>query len=244
MHVLRAVALLMISVSLRAQDLPLNGIVISNNDKPLAGVSVYASPIYRRESTATDERGHFVLQHPGKVVHFWGEGLQPRVLIVKPGDSNITVTVSPTSDVRKLPACGNSSTGDSIIREGNLEFRLPSKGVRLQRGKWDVDYVRHVVRPQSGKAYMALWFGPMAFSLDPSDEIVLKSSTVEQREIVEQSGHSIGMESWGRMPDGSNWRHLGIVGSGGVDYKDANPEDAALFDHIIDSVCQIPPRQD
>jgi len=69
-------------------DTPLRGTVTGSNGQPVAGVIVYGSRSstccpFRRDETMTGQDGKYQLEHPGIVVHFVKDGLEPRTLVVQ-----------------------------------------------------------------------------------------------------------------------------------------------------------------
>src|SRR5208282_4020481 len=65
----------------------LKGIVVAADGKPLTEVLVYGSVWkrccpYQQDKVTTDEKGEFLLEHPGTVVHFSKANLQPLVFVL------------------------------------------------------------------------------------------------------------------------------------------------------------------
>ncbi len=53
----------------------------------------------------------------------------------------------------------------------------------------------------------------------------------------------IGMDSRGKNPDTTTWRHFGVL-SEGAEYDHTSDRDTVLFDKIINTACLVPyPRQ-
>jgi hypothetical protein len=79
----------------------------------------------------------------------------------------------------------------------------------------------------------------MAFHPDPPGEMTRSSDSLTQRKVLNPDGDEIGLDSKGTKRDKGGWRWFGVWAEGG-EYENAPPEDAALFDRILDSACLIP----
>jgi len=82
------------------------------------------------------------------------------------------------------------------------------------------------------------WFGPYAIKLDPTDDLFVSSKDFTQRYLTVAAG-PIGLDSSGYLGTGGMWRQTVIFGSGAI-YRDATPEDAKIFDEIMNRVCFVP----
>ena len=102
-----------------------------------------------------------------------------------------------------------------------------------------MDYIRYVIKPKVGEAYLELWFGPYALNMMPNDEQFTNSDKFEQRNIVDSGGRLFGVDSWGQQHDGRIWRRTAVGAQGGT-YQDVSPEQARLFDQIMNSLCEVP----
>jgi len=140
----------------------------------------------------------------------------------------------------RIPACVGSK-GQKLIGWGKygLFFSVPKRGVKILGGKPDVDYVKFIIKPDKHEAALVLWFGGMAFHPDPPGETIRASASLTQTKLLNLEGREIGLDSKGKKHDQSSWRWFGILAEGG-EYESASPEDAALFDRILDSACLIP----
>lgn len=147
-----------------------------------------------------------------------------------------------------VPVC--AKPGPHMRRVGwgksGLQFDVPTREVQVLGGKPDVDYVSYVIKPKTGVGYLEFWFGPYAFSSTPNAELLGNSVVTQEREIVSADGKGIGVDRSGKLRTGEVWRHtfFGILGMDGARYK-SSPENAAIFDRIIDSACNVPsPRNE
>lgn len=234
-----------LSSPLAQTESALKGVVVTADDKPLAGVVVYGSVWkqccpYQRDKVTTDGKGEFFLEHPGAVMHFSKANLQPLALIVKPGTAQIRVVMTLAGSALTVPTCVQPESNQKQIGWGKygLHFRVPKNGIKVLGGKPDVDYVRYVIKPNNGESYLNLWFGPMSISTEPDDQQFVESVDFSQRNLASAKGAVIGMDSWGRLSGGLSWRHTAAFESGAV-YRNADKESAALFDQIINSICAV-----
>jgi hypothetical protein len=226
---------------------PVTGTAVTKDGQPISGVMVYGAMSknccpFKREQTTTDKEGHFRLDHPGAVIHFRKEDLQPRALVVQPGTSEIRVAMDVSTGSLVIPVCGKPGPGQKQIGSGKygLQFRVPARTVRILGGKADVDYVRYTIKPKMGHAYLELWFGPYAMNSDPDDDLLVNSVKFEQRNVVASDGGVVGQDSWGELASGSIWRQTAVMAVGGSRYQNATPQDANFFDRVVASICQVP----
>jgi Fe-S cluster assembly iron-binding protein IscA len=232
-----------------AQNPALSGILKGSDNKPLEGVSISGNTTTLQsccpyqvhvDKTLSGSDGRFSLPGPTKIVRLWKEGLQPKVIVVKPGTSEIEITLNNDRDTSmNLPACKSVHRSGAAIKESSFKFIVDEKVAHLIRGKWDTDYVRHIVRSRATNSYMELLFGPYAISSDPGDELFLGSRTFGQRSVLTSEGELIGVDSWGIDANGLAWRLVGFPARGGAFYKLATPGDAKLFDKVINSACLL-----
>jgi hypothetical protein len=224
---------------------PISGTVLTKDGQPIEGVTVHGSNMTccpaEFENTTTDKDGRFHLEHPGAIIHLEKENLEPLALVVAPGTSEVRATMEPADGDVALPTCGAFGPRQKRIGWGNygLQFEVPERNVKISGGEPDVDYVVYVVKAKGSSAHLELWFGPYAMDLDPEDELFIKSVNFTQRNLTNSRG-VIGRDSSGHLRSGGSWRQIAVVGEGGARYRDASPEEAVLFDQVINSICQIP----
>ena len=231
---------------------PIAGRVTARDGAPVAEVIVSGSewkccPV-QRDNVKTDDSGSFRIEHPGTVLHFVpGDSFQPQSLVVPPGMSTLNVTLDPAASSLSVALCGQTQHGFERIGWGmyGLQFDVPQRDVRLTRGKADVDYVVHTVKAKRGDGRVEFWFGPYAMTPTPDDEQFIESETFAVRTVVRPPGlvpgsdGVVGADFWGRLPNGNRWRQVAI-GLEGARYRDVAPENADLFDRIVNSACWIP----
>jgi len=236
--------LVSLSSAFAQTDSSLIGTVTTKDGQPGAAVVVVGSvskeccPV-KRESATTDPEGHFRLDHPGAVVHFLKEGLQPQTIVLQPGETSIQITMEPSTDNFVVPICGKHKPGLKRLGWG-VQFDVPKSRVNVSGGKWDVDYVRYLIKPRSGQGYLELWFGPYAISSDPDDDQFINSARFTERNVVPSEGLGAGIDTRGVLHSGPFWRQTAFVGLGGSRYQAPTSNVAALFDEIVDSMCKVP----
>jgi hypothetical protein len=232
--------------TLLAQRQPtLNGVVTNAEGHPIEGAIVSEGlsktvSAKQLDHVTTDKDGRFQLAYPGEVIRVRKETFQPLTLVLNSGSFDITVKLMPEHDNLVARPCSNSpARGSRRIGFGPIgaRFDIPKKEVEILGGKWDVDYVRYIVRAKSDGGKLEFWFGPYAVSSEPPDEDFLNSVSFEERYVISSTGEHYGLDVSGIQGDGSRWRRTSIVMTGGGLYDSAQPGDAALFDQIINSIC-------
>jgi hypothetical protein len=232
---------------------PLNGRVLTKDGTPVAGTVVFGSEWKccppQRDSMTTDKTGSFHIDHPGGVLHFLpGEGLQPQARVVTPEMSSLDISLGPAIPGFSVTACREPRNGFERVGWGNygLQFEVSRREVRLIRGRVDVDYVVHIVNARNSKDHAEFWFGPYAMDRAPADEQFIQSETFAMRSVIMppglvlgSQGGVIGQDSSGRLLNGKIWRQMAMAGEG-ARYSGVSPENAAIFDQIINSACWIP----
>jgi hypothetical protein len=233
---------------------PIAGTAMAKDGTPVAGVLVVGSewtccPV-QHDSMKTDTSGTFHIEHPGAVLHFFpDESLQPQSLVVTPEMSAIKVSLDAAITPISLASCRKPQAGFERISMGRygLQFDVLRRDVVIKRGKVDVDYVVHIVRAKHGDDRVEFWFGPNAMDSVPEDEQYVESEVFATRTVVMppgiirgSEGGRIGLDTVGHLPDGKMWRQMAVLAKGGARYQDISPENAALFDRIINSACLIP----
>jgi len=122
-----------------------------------------------------------------------------------------------------------------------LQFELP-RYAKMIRGSKDIDYQVNLVTFRNGSKPLQIWYGPMVSPLEMEIELTIQSVSFEERSIrsFTKSGQIIGYDQCGKTPDGLLWRSADFPGlSASVSYKGVSDEEAATYDRIIDSACQL-----
>jgi hypothetical protein len=176
------------------------------------------------------------LEHPGTVLQFFREDLRPEALVLKAADSLVRVVLHPSADSLHTVVCGKASRRRDKLAGSHVRFSILDSSLRVHRGTTDVDYVRHLIESKARKSILEIWFGPYAMDGYPADDTFINSSVFRERHVLSARGEIIGLDSWGTWKNGRRWRQVSIASEGAV-YRDATPEDADLFDRVINSAC-------
>ncbi len=233
-----------LSSTATANEMPVTGIVVNEDGEPLANVTVYGSRSaccsYEIEETTTNVEGAFRLERPGAVIHFSKAKFRPGALVVASATPNMQITLRADVGSAELPVCSKLGPGEKIVGWGkdSLHFAIDTRSAEIRGGKPEVDYVRYVIKPKGRKAYLALWFGGNAASLDPADELFIRSTRFELRNVIDEHRNVVGRDSWGEQANGERWRHIAVEFAGAAIYQDTALRDADLFDRIIRTMCQ------
>jgi hypothetical protein len=245
-----ALAGVCVGQKIQAKHDPITGRITARDGTPVAGVKVSGSEWKccpsQYDTATTDQNGSFRIEHPGAVLHVLpSEDFQPQVLVVAPHMSTLNVTLDRVGPSLAIAACHDLQRGMERIGWGTngLQFDVPTHKVKLIRGKSDVDYVVHIVKAKSGDDRVELWFGPYALSSTPDDKQFVESESFAIRGVTMLSGliqgsdgGTVGADVSGHLSDGKVWRQTN-VGLEGARYRNVSPENAAIFDRIIDSAC-------
>ena len=225
-----------------AQNHGIRGIVLDEQGNPIGAVRVYS--IYhccpaQFASAISDEHGRFELEHIGSVLHIERDGFEPQSVVTKGPDANLELRIRHETEKNRLPKCRTTGQGDKLLGR-RVRFLVPERGVHVDRGE-DVDYVNYGIRVKRKGASLVLWFGATAFNPEPDDDLLISSSEFSQKNIYGLDGNLLGMDSRGRNVAGTR-RHTRGLGADAT-YSNASPEESAVFDGIIDSMCVPSPDE-
>lgn len=246
-----ALTLALAAPSFAQMPAPVSGLVTNAAGQPLDGATVFSGIGSAQNATTTSTDGRFHLADSTTVLHATLDGYQPLTLLITPPAADLRIqlqpiSLSPLRGAIVVPVCSPLPPDD---RDGKrlgagdlgLEFTVPRKGWDL-RDLGQGDLHEYVLTPRHSHAQLTLWFGANAIQPMPTDRFFLESSSFAQSALVvagsspADSPRAIGMDSSGTFSDGGRWRHLATPGSGAT-YDHTTPEEAALFDAIIDSLC-------
>jgi hypothetical protein len=222
-----------------SQESALSGNVTDANGHPLGGVHIWGSPgeccPVKSDTAETSSTGDFRIGRPGQVIHVSKEGFAIQAIVLNPGMSQIHVVLKASNDLN-IPACNKPPRGYRKIGD-RVASAVPTHDMKVLGGKPDVDYVKYIIKPRRSASALELWFGPYAISSDPDDEQFLNSADFKQRYVAFSGEGTAGVDSSGHFATGNRWRRMAFLGVGGAIYRDVRPQEAALFDRIIDSAC-------
>jgi len=214
----------------------LRGVVLAENGAPVGGVKIFAW-----RDVTTDAEGRFELANlPSRdsVVYFQKEGFRPKASVLKAGTSTLSVVLEDDSkSAWVIPACLRTDAKTSPVGY-ELKFLLP-KNYQVIKFK-DFDYQEYLVAFTKDTAQLQLWWGSMVSPGKTVEDLILQSTSFDERSIRRNSGETLGYDRWGKTLDGKMWRSADFPGlSGTALYDEVSMEAAAAYDKIIDSACQL-----
>lgn len=224
----------------------LNGIVKSEDGKPLAGVQVLtyapagpakilgmqvASSTKRYEVT-TDASGSFKLPSHGQLLYFHRADLRPLTKVVDLATTNIQITMEEGSrSLWKIPAC---SSTDKTTRVGiGFMVSVPDQ-VMFKKDTERFEEGGYLFGYRVGDKVELLINSWESTSLEPAEKYLLESRQFSQR--MWMSGGKWGYDFRGTMPDGKIWRRI-TIRNGAIAYQGNSKEAAKVFDSMIDGMC-------
>jgi hypothetical protein len=221
---------------LASQESGLTGEVTDNHGMPLSGVLLsgevrHCCPMVT-DNSETDSSGRFRLAHRVAVIHLGKKGFAPTAYVVRSSEVRVTMHRATFSSV---PRCNKVKHGYKRIGSGAIQFDIP-EDKNIEGTECD-DYVQYTIKLNERVSPLEFWFGPIAMSIVPDDEQFIKSSDFKQREAICADDVCAGLDSTGRLANGSRWRRLSFAVWGGVYYRDVLPKEADAYDKIINSVC-------
>jgi hypothetical protein len=218
----------------------IKGVVQTMQGEPLVGVLIHFGSTVPTHVATTNAKGEFQVSRAPEVYHFSRNDLQPLALVLKPEAKELTVQMERSSNPLIIRNC-QKPPGKELVGWNNLlQFLATTSDVNIEYGRVDIDAVRHIITPKRGKVTLELWFGPTSISTLPSDSAFVGSVRHFQRHMAGANGLLVGLDSWGYSADDRKWRHTAMAGVGGAFYKNATPEEATIFDAILDAPCFIP----
>jgi hypothetical protein len=216
----------------------LTGIVVSENGMPVEGVRIIAW-----KDATTDAEGRFDLSNrPSKdsLVYIDKDGFRPTTLVIRSQTNALKVILEDDSKTTwAIPSCLERHVKTSP-KGASLEFELP-KNAKV-RGSKDIDYQDYVMSLTNVSKPLQLGYGPMVIPFQMEIDLTLRSASFEERSIrsFTKSGQIIGHDRRGKTEDGMVWRFVDLSSpSASVSYKGLSDEEAAVYDRIIDSACQL-----
>jgi hypothetical protein len=242
--ILLLIALTTLSSSSVAAEL--NGVVKSEDGKPLAGVQVLtyapAGPATilgiktesstRRHEVVTIADGSFKLPGHGEVVYFHRADLRPLTKIVASSIKHIEVTMEPANrTLWKLPGC---TAADKTNRVGVGFMVTAPESVLVKKDEERFEEGGYLFGYRNGERTELLVNWWESTSLEPKEKYVLESTEFSQR--MWTSGKKWGYDYRGTMRNGRLWRRVALR-NGAIAYEANTKEAAEIFDAMIDGMC-------
>lgn len=234
LSILTLVTALSFSALLRSSNREFEGRVITESGAPLEDAHVLmvsrgAPEIEHGNLVNTDETGAFHLKRIPDAVFVQKEGYLPQLLRIPSISQKPLVVMHPLSaeSMPATPLCRELGSGERFVSTG-FNHRI-IVGTELKIGQTNgVD--TSFTEISYGKNTMAISWGMVGIINYPNI-----SALAGATEIVVRSA---GTDFSGITRDGKHWRWM--FGSGAhIEYYDASPEAAELFDRQIAGICRV-----
>jgi hypothetical protein len=212
--------------SLLPAPVSFSGVVVDDQGRPIPEVRI--DPWYKLGEHRTDSEGRFRI-----------EDRTPAVVFRKPGFEPVFARLKNTSDVRitmKVATRTIATCSSSIACALGMHFCYPNvANVETSREWSDVDYSAQsfIITTPRGKKRMDHGQG-IAW-----DRGVPPASVWDGAEFTETDYDDHGrlvMDARGKTSDGKLWRWQGEFAES-TQYYNLAPEEAALFDKVLDGFC-------
>jgi len=224
----------------------LNGIVKSEEGKPLAGVQILTYALLdekaeflgmqmtmKRYEATTDLNGFFKLPSHGQIVYFKRQDLRPLTKILNLSAKQIEVMMEDGArSLWKIPSC--SSVSDKSKRIGIGFMIIVPENVMVRKDNGHFEDGGYFFGYDSGGHIEAMISWWESTSLEPAEKQLFESKEFSERMWV--SGKISGYEFRGVKSDGKLWRRISLR-NGAITYQGNTKESAEVFDRLIDNMC-------
>jgi hypothetical protein len=143
-----------------------------------------------------------------------------------------------------VSACKELSPGRTRIGEQNgFQFDVAAKNFAISEGTQDMPPAEHGFRLRSRNSGSLLDISFRQFPMQSmaAEPALTFSNHVEKRDILDDTGHSVGEDYCGYLKTGECWRQARLFKGGVVaKYSFVNKQEAELFDQVIGSACVLP----
>lgn len=224
---------LCLSASAQSGVPSVRGTVVSADGSPVSDVSIVGAegpccPV-RQASTKTGKQGAFILSNPGRVIHFYKEGVLPLTIVLTPQELVLRVVMKSDTEANwRLPACsGKPRSGKAL---GYAVKIIIPKRTKVSKAR-STDYTAYAVLYPGEPSEMELWWGPLVGGSD-DDQLFIDSASFSERWIWPP-----GIDSEGILKDGKHWRTVDVTGIGLFHYERVSQAAASYYDQIINSGC-------
>lgn len=212
----------------------INGTVRARSGEPLKGVYVHAAG----RVTKTDDKGHYTLKEPGRVILFTLYNYRPLTKVLDPGMTTVDVVLEDSTPTEWVaPSCPRR-TGVEQRVGSEIQFVKPDGAVIKKIT--DADYTEHIIGygPKHTRQWLCIWSGPTVSEGSPPELLVAQSVEVIERAFKcgTHSGGQ-GVDIGGRLNDGKKWRWVRYPPDMIASYENGSEESARFFDRIIDGSC-------
>jgi hypothetical protein len=217
----------------------IQGVVIDESGKPLAGVYVehlHALPNAKkyRPEVFTDLNGTFELETDAPALVLRKPGFEPVFVRVR---EKAQLRLTLRAESKRFPECSGREKCSYLGSFGSFCVPTLKEMTRPSTGQ-DIDYqIREFRVRGKPKASMVQGAGPMWSFGTPIDRNVWSSEEYLETDYLKGKLRII--DARGRTYEGKQWRLLGTFGET-LAYGDIDAEEAAILDRLIDGACVRP----
>jgi hypothetical protein len=211
----------------------IHGIVVSADGTPIADVSVVGKegpccPV-QLASTKTDKQGAFTLSNPGRVIHFYKDGLLPLTAVLTSHEEILRAVMKTDAGADwRLPECSRNPRSARTL--GYAVKLIVPKHTKLSKTR-NTDYTAYSVSYPGERMKLELRWGPLVGGSN-DDQLFADSANFSERWIL-----PLGIDSAGVLKNGKRWRTVDIAGVGLFHYESVSQAAALYYDQIISSSC-------
>ncbi len=234
-----AVACLMLSISLAAQDASVTGRVTDSHAQPIANVMVagtqeLAAGGPREFRVQTDADGNYSLASVGQIIFFRKNGYRPFTYKRTATETTLNITLPLEDSGWKVLRCTGEQQRQR--RYGDRLLFQAARSAKAKKGEPDTDNSRVFLSfPGNRKEELIIWSGSQiggGFGYIAPEQWYREASTVLERG---DSDSGI-IDVRGTTPGSRHWRSISWMFDI-VWYHDVSAEAAQFFDRIIDTGC-------
>jgi hypothetical protein len=129
-----------------------------------------------------------------------------------------------------------------IGSQSGFQFDVPTSDLSISEGAEDTPPFAYgfILKPRNGFSVMNISFRHRPMDTSTMDPVLTFSKHVEKRDVVDNTGESIGDDYWGYLNAKERWRRVRLF-KGGVfaKYDSADMKESALFDRVLNSGCVL-----
>jgi len=153
--------------------------------------------------------------------------------------TGISFARKPPPPLPVVAACGDVGPGMSRIGEpGKIQFDVLTKDFNIWQGGTDAPPLVYGfdLALKGEKSFIEISYGPPPYNRAKDLARVFRSH-IEERPIFDSSGQRIGTDEWEYLSGGKRRRRVHFRGYVTATYPFVDPEEARVFDQVINSAC-------
>jgi hypothetical protein len=237
LSILTLVTALSLNALLPSVNSAFEGRVITESGSPIQGAGVVlvskgAPEIEYGNFVNTDETGTFHLKRIPDAVFVQKEGYLPQLFrVVSVGQKPLVVMqpLSPES-MPAMPLCRELGSGERFVSAGFKHRIIVGSELEIKQTNGVDNGFTEISYRKNRHEKMSISWGIGGIIGYPNIDALARTSDI----VVRDAGRDIS----GATTDGKRWRWM-FGGSAHIEYYDASPETAELFDHQIAGICTI-----